>query len=77
MYSAVPKIGGSFGKIRASIDIAGLNEYLLMHAPPIRTPIGVKQFKVRFHANFLRFYYNQSFSLVRYVSYEFLQPVKL
>ena len=41
------KIGGEIGEVRANIDIAGLNAYLASHVPVIRTPVTVKQFKVR------------------------------
>lgn len=41
------KIGGEIGEVRANIDIAGLNAYLVSHVPAIRTPVTVKQFKVR------------------------------
>lgn len=41
------KIGGDYGEIRANIDISGLNAYLAQHAPSIKTPVDVKQFKVR------------------------------
>lgn len=50
MSGAAPKkIGGEYGEIRASINIASLNVYLFIHgAPAIQTPVSVKQFKVRF-----------------------------
>jgi len=47
--AAQKKIGGEYGEIRASINIASLNAYLLIHgAPAIQIPVSVKQFKVRF-----------------------------
>lgn len=45
MSDTAKRIGGEYGEIRASIDIASLNAYLLVRASPIRTPISVKQFK--------------------------------
>jgi hypothetical protein len=41
------KIGGEYGEIRASIDIDNLSAYLSKHTPSIRTPIDLKQFKVK------------------------------
>ena len=41
------QIGGEIGEIRASIDIAKLNEYLTRHVRAIHAPVTVKQFKVR------------------------------
>lgn len=44
--SATPKkIGGEIGEVRASIDVASLNAYIEKHAPAIRAPVTVKQFK--------------------------------
>lgn len=40
------KIGGQYGEIRAAIDVAKLNQYLVKHVPVIKTPVEVKQFKV-------------------------------
>ncbi|KAF8070703.1 kinase-like domain-containing protein [Lyophyllum atratum] len=44
--SAAPKkIGGEYGEVRANVDIASLNIYLARHAPGIKTPVDVLQFK--------------------------------
>ncbi|KAF5380575.1 hypothetical protein D9615_004657 [Tricholomella constricta] len=43
--SAPKKIGGEYGDVRANIDVANLNAYLSQHAPGIKTPVDVKQFK--------------------------------
>ena len=52
MLDAAPKkIGGEYGEIRATIDIASLNAYLLTVIPAIQAPVSVKQFKVRSRAN--------------------------
>lgn len=42
------KIGGEYGKVRANIDIEKLNAYLAKNIEVIRTPVEVKQFKVRY-----------------------------
>lgn len=39
--------GGEIGEVRAAIDVASLNAYLAKHAKAIKTPVDVKQFKVR------------------------------
>jgi aminoglycoside phosphotransferase (APT) family kinase protein len=39
------KIGGEYGKVRANIDVAKLNEYLVSNVPSMKLPIDVKQFK--------------------------------
>ncbi len=41
------KIGGEYGEIRETIPIEALNRYLSKNASPIKTPVVVKQFKVR------------------------------
>jgi hypothetical protein len=40
-------IGGEYGEVRATIDIDRLNAYLATNTPSVKTPVGVKQFKVR------------------------------
>lgn len=44
---APKKIGGEYGDVRANIDEAKLNAYLLKNIPIMKGPIDVKQFKVR------------------------------
>ncbi|KAI0034874.1 kinase-like domain-containing protein [Vararia minispora EC-137] len=39
------RIGGEIGNIRANIDIAGLNAYLVKSVPRVKAPVAVKQFK--------------------------------
>jgi len=39
-------IGGEYGEVRAGIDINRLNTYLAANTPSVKTPVGVKQFKV-------------------------------
>ncbi|KAH9944587.1 kinase-like protein [Amylocystis lapponica] len=39
------QIGGEYGEVRASIDVAKLNAYLAEHVPVVRGPVDVKQFK--------------------------------
>lgn len=41
------KIGGEYGDVRASIDVDNLNAYIHKNVPVIKTPVDVKQFKVR------------------------------
>lgn len=41
------QIGGEYGNIRASINVDHLNVYLAKSTPSIKTPVDVKQFKVR------------------------------
>lgn len=44
---AAKKIGGEFGEVRATIDVAKLNDFLSKHGNGIVTPLlDVKQFKV-------------------------------
>lgn len=45
--SAPKKIGGEYGEIRASINVDNLSAYLAKNTPMIKTPVDVKQFKVR------------------------------
>ncbi|KXN87459.1 Acyl-CoA dehydrogenase family member 11 [Leucoagaricus sp. SymC.cos] len=49
MSTSTPKkkIGGEYGEIRASINVNSLNAYLTKNTPQIKTPVDVKQFKVR------------------------------
>ncbi|TFK50951.1 APH-domain-containing protein [Heliocybe sulcata] len=42
---ASKKIGGDYGAVRATIDIATLNAYLADKVPRVRSPVDVKQFK--------------------------------
>ncbi|KAG5647059.1 hypothetical protein DXG03_001429 [Asterophora parasitica] len=42
---APKKIGGEFGEVRANIDVGSLNVYIAKHAPGIKAPVDVKQFK--------------------------------
>lgn len=66
MPDAAPKkIGGEYGEIRATIDIASLNAYLLT-APAIQTPVSIKQFKVCCSANSNRIPTEWNLSLGRY-----------
>ncbi|KAL5532039.1 hypothetical protein ACEPAF_5603 [Sanghuangporus sanghuang] len=39
------QIGGEYGDVRATIDVAKLNEYLGKHVKTVGTPVTVKQFK--------------------------------
>jgi hypothetical protein len=41
------KVGGEYGDVRATIDLASLNRYLVDHCPFMKAPVQVKQFKVR------------------------------
>lgn len=43
---APKKIGGEYGDVRANIDEAKLNAYLLKNISIMKGPIDVKQFKV-------------------------------
>ncbi|KAH8115376.1 kinase-like protein [Phellopilus nigrolimitatus] len=45
MSNSDNKIGGEYGKVRASIDVGKLNVYFDQHVRAIRTPVDVKQFK--------------------------------
>ena len=45
--SGPKRIGGEIGEVRASIDVASLDGYITRRVPVIRTPVTVKQFKVR------------------------------
>lgn len=38
--------GNDYGNIRAPINVDNLNVYLAKNTPSIKTPVGVKQFKV-------------------------------
>ncbi|KAF8520271.1 kinase-like protein [Hysterangium stoloniferum] len=40
------QVGGEYGEVRANIDVEKLNEYLSSHVAAVRTPVGLKQFKV-------------------------------
>lgn len=61
------KIGGEIGEVRASIDVATLNEYIEKHVPAIRVPVVVKQFKVRVQRHRGRMLLTYLPSLARYV----------
>ncbi|KAI0827964.1 kinase-like protein [Trametes gibbosa] len=39
------KIGGEYGEVRAGIDVGRLNAYLVAHAPAVKAPVDIKQFK--------------------------------
>ncbi|CDO73966.1 hypothetical protein BN946_scf185043.g14 [Trametes cinnabarina] len=39
------KIGGEYGEVRANIDGAKLNAYLVAHVPAVKAPVDIKQFK--------------------------------
>lgn len=41
------KVGGEYGSIRANIDVALLEAYLVKTLKGFRAPVDVKQFKVR------------------------------
>ena len=41
------KIGGEYGEIRANIDVDKLNSYLARYVKVVKTPVAMKQFKVR------------------------------
>ncbi|OCH90615.1 kinase-like protein [Obba rivulosa] len=43
--SATKRIGGEYGKVRASIDVAKLNRFLASHVDVVKGPVDVKQFK--------------------------------
>jgi hypothetical protein len=43
------KTGGEYGDVRANIDVDRLNAYLAKHVPAVKTPVDVKQFKVRYY----------------------------
>ena len=49
MTSSASKIGGEYGKVRATIDVEKLNTYLAnLNTGTIQTPlVTIKQFKVR------------------------------
>lgn len=47
MSSTAGKIGGEYGPVRTSIDLEKLESYLEANVEAIRTPVDVKQFKVR------------------------------
>lgn len=40
------KVGGAYGEVRANVDVASLNAYLVKSTPSIKAPVEVKQFKV-------------------------------
>ena len=48
MVNERKKIGGEYGEVRANIDTEKLNRYFEKHVKAIRTPVDIKQFKVRF-----------------------------
>ena len=61
--------GGDYGNIRASINVDNLNVYLAKSTPSIKTPVDVKQFKVRAVWEWQEsFEWNYSLSSVKYVS---------
>ena len=47
MSSTSGKIGGEYGPVRANIDLERLESYLKANVKAIKTPVDVKQFKVR------------------------------
>ena len=47
MNSTPGKIGGEYGPVRANIDLERLESYLKANVKVIKTPVDVKQFKVR------------------------------
>ena len=47
------KVGGEYGEVRASIDVGRLEMYVDANVKVMKTPLEVKQFKVRFLFEFL------------------------
>lgn len=46
MSQPTSTVGGEYGEIRASIDVARLDRYIEERVPAVKAPVRVKQFKV-------------------------------